>query len=66
MGKGVNYAAKPYLDAMMDLDSIGDNYYADSGASVVSYFLANAASWRGPVAKAIKIELNKLLKEVYA
>lgn len=29
----VNYAAKPYLDAMLTLSSIRDNYYLDSGDS---------------------------------
>ena len=56
----VNYAAKPYLDAMAQLNSIDDNYYADSGKSVVLYFLANATSWRGEKAKAIKAELKKI------
>ena len=56
----VNYAAKPYLDAMSTLGSINDDYYADSGKSVVLYFLANAQSWRGEKAKAIKAELKKM------
>lgn len=42
--KNVNYSAKPYLEAMYDLEKITDNYYADSALSVVSYFLANAGS----------------------
>lgn len=41
--KNVNYAAKPYLQAMYSLDSINDSYYQDSAKSVVSYFLANAS-----------------------
>jgi len=61
--KNVNYAAKPYLDAMGQLDSIKDNYYMDSGKSVVAYFLSNATSWRGDKAKAIKAELKAMLKE---
>ena len=62
----VNYAAEPYLAAMSYLDSISDNYFLDSGSSVVAYFLANARSWHGEVAKSIKKELNGMLKEVYA
>ena len=58
--KKVNYAAVPYLDAMGSLNSIDDNYYYDSGKSVVLYFLANAGSWRGARAKAIKAELKKM------
>lgn len=60
-GKGVNYAAKPYLDAMATLQSINDNYMFDDGRSVVRYFLSNATSWRGDVAKAVKAELKSRL-----
>lgn len=58
----VNYAAEPYLRAMLSLDSIEDNYYFDSGDSVVRYFLANAGTWRGEDARRIKAELKALLK----
>jgi len=58
----VNYAAKPYLEAMSTLNSIKDNYMMDSGSSIVAYFLSNAQSWKGEVAKAVKKELNKRLK----
>jgi hypothetical protein len=60
--KNVNYAAKPYLEAMESLDKITDNYGADMGRSIVNYFLGNASSWRGPKAKEIKDELKKMLK----
>jgi len=60
--KKVNYAAKPYLDAMGSLTSIKDNYFMDSGKSIVLYFLSNAASWRGEVAKRIKAELKAMCK----
>lgn len=60
IGKGVNYAAKPYLDAMKQLDKIEDNYYCDSGHSVVCYFLSNASTYRGEKAKALKAELKKI------
>ena len=56
----VNYAAKPYLDAMRELSSINDDYYADSGRSVVAYFLSNASSWRGENARRIKAELKSM------
>ena len=58
----VNYAARPYLDAMASLDSINDQYHYDSGKSVVLYFLANAAGWRGENAKRIKTELRSMVK----
>lgn len=60
--KKVNYAAKPYLDAMGSLTSIKDNYFMDSGKSIVLYFLSNAASWRGEVAKRVKAELKAMCK----
>lgn len=60
--KNVYFGAVPYLDAMATLNSIKDNYYQDSGTSIVAYFLANANSWRGDVARVVKKELNKRLK----
>lgn len=61
--KNVNYAAKPYLAAMATLDSIRDRYMFDSGKSIVAYFLSNASSWRGSVAKEMKKELKRRLNE---
>jgi hypothetical protein len=60
--QNVNYAAKPYLAAMFELDQITDRYMFDSARSVVLYFLANASQWRGPVAKTVKAELKAMLK----
>lgn len=59
--KKVSPYAEPYLDAMGSLNSINDAYFYDSGRSVVAYFLANAAGWRGDVAKRIKAELKGML-----
>lgn len=56
--KKVYFGAVPYLDAMGSLTSITDNFYADSGVSVVLYFLANATTWRGDTARAVKAELT--------
>lgn len=61
--KKVNFAAKPYLEAMYSLDSITDKYIMDSGKSIVAYFLSNASTWRGETAKRIKKELNDILKK---
>lgn len=58
--KNPNYAALPYLDAMATLNSINDNYWHDTAKSVVLYFLSNAGSWRGEVARRVKAELKKL------
>jgi hypothetical protein len=56
----VNYAARPYLDAMKSLVKITDNYLYDSGKSVVIYFLSNAASFRGDAARRLKAELKAI------
>jgi len=58
----VNFAAKPYLEAMETLKSVDDNYMYDSGKSIVLYFLSNARSWRGDVANAVKNELKKRIR----
>ncbi len=63
--KNVNYAAQPYLAAMLHIDQVTDQYMFDSGASVVRYFLANAAGWRGDAAKLIKAELKEILSPKY-
>lgn len=58
----VNYGAKPYLEAMMQLNSVTDSYGYDSGKTVVLYFLSNASTYRGETAKQLKNELKTLLK----
>ena len=63
--KNVYFGAVPYLHAMECLNDINEHYGADTGSSVVAYFLANANPWRGPVAREIKKELNKRLKATY-
>lgn len=60
----VNYAARPYLDAMHHVSGIRDTYYHDSCETVVMYFLANAATWRGDVARRVKAELNARLRDL--
>ena len=54
------FGAVPYLDAMHSLDKITDPYGADSGKSIVLYFLSNASTYRGETAKRLKTELKKL------
>lgn len=57
--------AVPYLQAMASLNKATDPYYADSAASIIRYFLANANSWRGEKAREIKKELKGLVKGIY-
>jgi hypothetical protein len=47
------------------MDSIKDNFLADKGTHIVNYFLSNAQTWRGPVARIVKKELTKRVKATY-
>ena len=58
----VNYAARPYLDAMHSLGSVRDYFGSDSADSVILYFLSNAGAYRGDDARRIKTELKALVK----
>lgn len=59
--KEVYFGAVPYLSAMAVLTHINEQYGADSGKSIVLYFLSNATTWRGEVARRIKKELKAML-----
>lgn len=58
----INYGAKPYLEAMLSLNSINDKYGWDSAKGIVLYFLSNASTYRGETAKRLKNELKQLTK----
>ena len=60
--KNVYFGAKPYLDAMSKLTNISDRYGADNAKTIVLYFLANASTWRGDTARAVKAHLKSLVK----
>jgi len=57
-----NFAAVPYINALAQLSLVSDKFGADTGRSLIIYFLSNAASWKGLVARKIKKELNAMLK----
>ena len=59
--KNVNYAARPYLDAMQCLLGVNDMYYSDSARVIIRYFLSNARAWRGDTAARIKSELKGMI-----
>lgn len=63
--KNVSSYAEPYLDAISSMNEMHDKYGADSGEGMVAYFLANAAAWKGDVAKAVKKELKARLDKFY-
>jgi len=54
------FGAVPYLGAMQTLDGIDDAYGYDDARTVILYFMANAATWRGAKAREIKAELKAL------
>lgn len=58
------FAAVPYLNAMLSIESITETYGHDSARSVVTYFLGNAGQWKGDDARRIKAELKALLAPV--
>ena len=61
-GKKIYFGAVPYLQAMASLDKISDNYGMDSAKMIVNYFLANAQTWKGEIARRVKKELNAMVK----
>lgn len=60
--KKVYFGAVPYLQAMGTLNSVNDMYGCDDAKSIVLYFLSNASTWRGEVAKRVKAELKAMVK----
>ena len=60
--QNVYFGAKPYLSAMLTLDSINDDYGLDSGKDIVTRFLSNSGQWHGDIAKTVKQELKRRLQ----
>jgi hypothetical protein len=57
------FGAVPYLNEMGRYNTINDDDRSGDGArSCVLYFLSNAQTWRGEVAKRVKAELKSMLK----
>lgn len=54
------FGAEPYLKAMRYVSSPEDRFGHDNGRSLVVYFLANAASFRGNDARKLKAELKSI------
>lgn len=57
----VNFAARPYLQAMKYISNLSDYYGQDDARGIVLYFLSNATAWRGDDARRIKAELKSML-----
>lgn len=60
--KKVPFGAEPYLRALDTMDNINEMYGADRGSMIVAYALSNLRSYKGPVAREVKAELNRRLK----
>jgi hypothetical protein len=60
--KNVYFGAVPYLHALNQLDSVNDDFGMDSGKTIVLYFLSNANTWKGEIAREVKAELKKRIK----
>lgn len=61
MAANENNPAYPYVDAMRQLETIDDVYYAERGKEIVLRFIGNAMGWRGPKAREIKAELRAMV-----
>lgn len=56
------FAARPYLDALDSLETLGDSFGADSGKHLALYALSNMATFKGDEAKTLKAALKALVK----
>jgi hypothetical protein len=56
----VHYAAKPYLEAMLEMTTMDKAFGMDNAYSIILYFLGNASSFRGPKARELKAELKAM------
>ena len=54
------FGAVPYLKAMETLTHINEMYGLDTAQTVVIYFLANAAQFKGEDARRIKKEIRQI------
>jgi hypothetical protein len=56
-------AAQPFIDAMSKLQNANDQYGLETGADMIRGFLMNAQTWRGEVARRVKLELKAILND---
>ena len=59
----VYFGAVPYLEALLTLDTTNPHepYGFDTAGDIAQYFLANAQTFRGTIAKQLKAELKNLI-----
>ncbi len=56
-------AAQPYMDAMSELRNATDRHGIETGSDMIQGFLNDAQTWRGEVARRIKVELRAILRD---
>ena len=56
------WAAAPYINALLDCETVNDQYGADSAKILIAYLLGNLSGYKGDKAKALKKELKDLIK----
>lgn len=61
--KNPYFAAKPYIGAMLTLNTLKDKYLCEDASTMILYFLSNASTWRGETARRIKKELNQMISK---
>jgi hypothetical protein len=47
---------------MDHLNTVRDSFYYDDARTIILYFLNNAGTWRGDVARRVKAELREAVK----
>jgi hypothetical protein len=56
-------AAQPYIDAMRELRTADQRSGIETGSDMIQGFLINAQTWRGEVARRVKLELKAILRD---
>jgi hypothetical protein len=51
------------MDAMSELRNASDLYGLETGSDIIRGFLINAQTWRGEVARRVKLELKAILRD---
>lgn len=54
----VGYAAKPYLDALAQMETADQTYGAETGEHLLRYLLSNLTQFKGQRARELKEELR--------
>jgi hypothetical protein len=54
--------AEAHFEAFEYANDVSEMYGCDSVRSEINYFLANAQTWKGEVARRIKLELKAIVK----